>query len=215
MSDQSVTSHRHSTRDFSDRSVSLSTLRTIVQEAQAAPSWENTQPWKVYVATGETAARLRQSHQALNAQGQKSWTEVIPPKKDQWADFPQENMNAWRQNMLAFYGQDAPKFAAVQQTLFNAPAIAYLTMPKDSSAYSAYDLGALGYGILLAAQQHGLGAVPAYELVRYPEEIHREFSIPADQAIFMGIALGYPTDSKINDLRTHRRPLDDILTLKD
>ncbi|GEO67600.1 nitroreductase [Levilactobacillus spicheri] len=215
MSDQPLTSQRHATRAFSDRSVNHTTLRTIIKEAQAAPSWENTQPWKAYLATGQVAKHLRQSHLERNRQGQKSWTEVMPLKKDQWAAFPQANLDAWRQNMLAFYGDDAPKFAAVQRDLFNAPVLAYLTMPKDSSAYSAYDLGAFGYGILLAAQNHGLGGVPAYELVRYPEEIHQAFDIPDDQVIFMGLALGYPADSKLNQLRTTRRPLDDILTIAD
>lgn len=213
MTDDTLMANRHATRDFSDRPVDLTTLQAVLTEAQAAPSWENTQPTKLYLATGATAKRLRDSHLERNNHGQKSWTEVMPPKN--WADFPKANMDAWRENMLAFYGEDAPAFAGVQKNLFNAPAMVYLTLPKDSSHYSAYDAGALGYGILLAAEKHGLGAVPAYELVRYPAEIRQEFDIPEDQVIFMGISLGYATDSKLNALRTVRRPLGDILQIRD
>ncbi|MCW3779121.1 nitroreductase [Levilactobacillus namurensis] len=214
MPSQDLLAQRHSARSFSNRPVTRDTLTAIITQAQLAPSWENTQPWKVYIATGEAATRLRQSHFQRHNQGQKSWTEVMPPKKSEWAAFPQANLDAWRSNMLGFFGSDANQFADVQKDLFNAPALVYLTMPQKSSAYSAYDLGAFGYGILLAAQEHGVSGVPAYELVRYPEEIHQEFDIPAGQAIFMGIALGYPSDSKVNALRTKRRPVTDILTLK-
>ncbi|GEO69180.1 nitroreductase [Levilactobacillus acidifarinae] len=213
MSDQSILTNRHSARDFSDRPVDLETLKAILYTAQNAPSWENTQPWKAYLALGDTVDRIHRSHRELTGNGTKGWTEVMPPKV--WASMPQANMDAWRQNMLAFFTDDEkPRFAQVQQMLFNAPAIVYLTMPKDASAYSAYDLGAFGYGILLAAEEHGVSGVPAYELVRYPAEIRQEFDIPADEAIFMGIALGYPKDNRLNQLRTKRTPLDDILQVR-
>lgn len=211
----SIPVQRHSARDFSDRPVALDTLRAILTEAQLAPSWENAQPWKVYLATGKTAQHLRQSHQDLNQQGTKSWTEVVPPKD--WATLPQANITAWQQNMQQFYtANERDQFVSRQRGLFNAPAIVYLTMPKNSSAYSAYDLGAFGYGILLAATRHGVSGVPAYELVRYPDEIREAFTIPDDEAIFMGIALGYPqTDSRVNALRPGRSDLNDILQVRD
>lgn len=212
MSATNLLTNRKSARDFSTKPVSEAILTTIITEAATAPSWENTQPWHAYLATGATAARLRASHLQRNLAGQKSWTEVTPPKT--WAPVPQQHLDHWRTNMMAFFGDQAPQFAALQKNLFHAPAIVYLTIPQASSAYSAYDAGAFGYGLLLAAEQHGVSGVPAYELVRYPAEIRAEFTIPSDEALFMGIALGYLAPSPLNDLKTDRMALDDLLQIR-
>jgi len=206
---------RHSARDFRDQPISTATLKAILTAAQAAPSWENTQPVKLYVATGATAQRLRESHYTLAQAKTKSWTEVVPPKAREWAPFPKENLDAWHTDAMAFFGDQQQHFLDMQQTLFNAPTLVYLTLPKNASYISAYDAGALGYGILLAAKDRGIRGVPAYELIRYPAEIHQEFEIPDDQAIFMGIALGYASDNRINQLETSRRKLADICEIKD
>lgn len=113
-----------------------------------------------------------------------------------------------------FTPAEQAQFVQVQKGLFNAPAIVYLTLPQNSSAYSAYDVGAFGYGILLAAESYGVRGVPAYELVRYPAEIRQAFTIPTEEAIFMGIALGYPKDNQLNKLQPKRSSLDAILQVR-
>lgn len=214
MTNQSILQTRHSAHEFSDRPIDLTVLKEIIVQAQLAPSWEDTQPWKVYLATGQTANQIRQSHLDLTASGAKSWTEVMPPKE--WAPMTQTNLNNWQTEMGNFFtAAEGAKMAGLENSLFNAPAIVYLTMPKDSSAYSAYDVGAFGYGILLAAAERGVGSLPAYELIRYPAEIRNAFDIPEEESVFMGIALGYSTDDKLNDLRTGRTPLNEILQVKD
>lgn len=50
-----VNTGRHSVRDFSPRTIAHDDLRQIVQAAQQAPSWVNSQPWQVYVATASLA----------------------------------------------------------------------------------------------------------------------------------------------------------------
>ena len=47
-----VVANRHSVRDFTDQPVSQEDLVDIVRSAQQAPSWVNSQPWRVYAATG-------------------------------------------------------------------------------------------------------------------------------------------------------------------
>ena len=49
--DQAITS-RHSVRAFLDKTVATSDIKDILQVASRAPSGTNTQPWKVYVVTG-------------------------------------------------------------------------------------------------------------------------------------------------------------------
>lgn len=45
---------RHSVRAFKDDPIEPQLLTTIVTDAQQTPSWGNSQPWQVYIATGGT-----------------------------------------------------------------------------------------------------------------------------------------------------------------
>lgn len=132
----------------------------------------------------------------------KAWTDIVPPQfedecwtKEEWI------------NMRAFYkvadiGLDPQegykdKFGFLEASTWNfhAPVIVYITMPKNATMYSAYDIGAFGYGITLAAHERGISCIPAYEFVRYPQEVRPLFDIPEDEAIFMGIGMGYAEEN--------------------
>ena len=63
MNQLSHTQYRHSTRLFTDQVIDLATLENIIRTASHAPSWENAQPWKVYLATGDTVKQIRASHE--------------------------------------------------------------------------------------------------------------------------------------------------------
>lgn len=212
MNNKSILVNRHSSRAFQNKPVEIDVLKDIVKEASLAPSWENTQPWKVYLATGKSVKNIRASHiQSVNDK-EKSWTEVVPPQS--WSTYTQHNIDEWLNDIKSFFSEAGMNdFFKSNALLFNAPAIAYITIPKDSSHYSAYDAGALGYGLLLSAFEHGLSAVPAYELIRYPKEIRSQFNIPEDESIMMGVAIGYPEETEINTLKTKRNDLDTILTI--
>ncbi|WP_332375234.1 nitroreductase family protein [Lactococcus cremoris] len=51
--------NRISIRDFKDKQISKEILKTIVSDAQQAPSWANSQPWRVYIATGDTMKEIQ------------------------------------------------------------------------------------------------------------------------------------------------------------
>ena len=53
-----VMEKRHSSRDFKNNEISNDTLHKIVENASMSPSWENSQPWNVYIATGETLEKF-------------------------------------------------------------------------------------------------------------------------------------------------------------
>ena len=55
---------RRSIRDFDERPIDKAVLKAIVEEAQWAPSWVNSQPWKVYIATGDTLKAIKKDHLA-------------------------------------------------------------------------------------------------------------------------------------------------------
>lgn len=51
--------NRRSIRFFTDKKIEQETLIDLVKDAQMAPSWANSQPWRVYIATGETLRKIR------------------------------------------------------------------------------------------------------------------------------------------------------------
>ena len=55
--DDAITS-RHSVRAFLDTPVDVQTIKDILAVSSRAPSGTNTQPWKVYVVTGQKRAEM-------------------------------------------------------------------------------------------------------------------------------------------------------------
>lgn len=207
---------RHSTRKFKDKKIDVGILKDIIKQAQLAPSWENTQPWKVYVATGDTVKAIKEKHYENTTNKTKGWTEIVPPAQDDWAAYPKSNMDKWLKETTELVGEEGFKeFWKLNAKSFNSSAIVYITVPKNATAYSIYDAGAFGYGILLSAFEHGVGSIPAYELIRYPNIIREHFDISEDESILMGIALGYPEDDNLNKIKLSRTDLDLVAKFKD
>lgn len=204
---------RHSTRKFADKPIDASILENILTTAQHAPSWENSQPWKVYVASGKTAKAIRQQHQKSVAAGDRSRAEIKSPK--QWDARSQANIDDWQRQAADYFSSDPSQVRTINTELFDAPTIVYLTAPKDATAYSLYDLGAYGYGVVLAAEAQGIGSISAYELVRYPEEVRAQFDISDDENLVMGIGLGYPVDDRVNQYEPGRLDLNHVVEFRD
>lgn len=208
---------RHSVRDFSPKPVSPETIREIVRLAGHAPSWVNAQPCHVYVAMGATLDRIKESHMRHVEKGDPSQADWPIMHRDQWGQESARHMADFRQTLAALqeaHRIDPEAWAQAETGLFRAPAVAYLTAPRVDNLWPAYDLGAFGQSLMLAAKDKGLDSIPAYEFVRYPQEIRTEFSIPDDQALAIGIALGYPTDSSFNLFHPGREDIADFLVTK-
>lgn len=103
----------------------------------------------------------------------------------------------------------------LQKNLYYAPVIVYLTIPKHSNKWSIYDLGSFAENLMLAAKAKGIDSMPAYEIVKYPSSVKEMMGIPDDQALAMGIALGYAKDHYVNGYQAPHRELDDFLTIRD
>lgn len=53
---------RKSVRGFKPDPISKDLLRNIIEQAQRAPSWANTQPWEFVIATGQPLAEIRRGY---------------------------------------------------------------------------------------------------------------------------------------------------------
>lgn len=204
---------RRSIRVFTQKPVAPALITDLVATAQRAPSWANSQPWSVYVATGKHLDQIRQAFMQRAEANQTQEADFGMAHRDTFSAAAQANMGAFGQQMQATLAQAATK--ANQEPLYNAPAVVYLVLDKKVSPWAIYDLGAFGQTLMLAAIDQGVQSMPAYSLVQNPDVLHEILGIPADQNVAMGIALGYAdAQAPINQLHTKRAPLDQVLHLK-
>lgn len=211
---------RHATRLFDpEKKIAPATLKKIIHLAQYSPSWVDSQPWKVYIATGNTLKKIKETHRQNVEQKVEAKPDWPTTHRKDWADFPRNNMARHNEATTKFWQDDALKGITrpeLQARLYDAPALCYLTIPQNSNQWSNYDLGAFGQTIMLAAKGMGIDSMPAYEIVKYPASIRRIMNIPADEWIAMGIALGYgDMNTKVNNYRAPRVPLDQMLKIED
>ena len=75
-----------------------------------------------------------------------------------------------------------------------------------------FDLGALCYGIVLAAWDRGLGSVINGQGIMRSDIVREVANIPEDEVIMTCVAMGYPDDGfPANTVRSDREPNGDFV----
>ncbi|AYM02361.1 nitroreductase [Levilactobacillus yiduensis] len=210
-----VVNRRHSTRDFTDQPVTPTILREIVQEAQQSASWANAQPWQVVIATGETLKRIREHHRQMSWQGIVGNADLTVAHRTEWPQGAQQNIATWNAAFSQHLRQVGNGAGNFQDNLFNATAVAYLTLKRPVNEWEVFDLGAFAQLLALSATNRGVQSIPAYELIKYPDMLRQLLGLDASNRFIMGIALGYESQQPINQFRSSRVPTAAMLTLKD
>ena len=206
---------RHSVRDFKKDEIATETLKKIVKIAGNSPSWENSQPWNVYIAVGDITDAIREEWVSRHEKEIKGSPDMPTGHRTDFSKRGQENMVIFLNDVCEYCeDRDMVLFKQTQAVLFNAPVLVYLTLPKGYAKWSVYDLGGFGMALILAAKEMGVDSIPAYEIVKYPDVIREYMDIPEDEDLIMGIALGYEVCEKINEYRSPRLDVDEILTIK-
>ena len=118
-----VVANRHSVRDFTDQPVSQEDLVDIVRTAQQAPSWMNSQPWRVYAATGRTLEEIKKRHAADAADGRKGRSDLPVVSRTEWSPATQANMAELVERIGSDLGEAASDFQSAQARMFNAQAV--------------------------------------------------------------------------------------------
>lgn len=208
-----VLAARHSVRDFSSRPVPREVLEDILRDASRAPSWVDAQEWKVYVATGKTVEDIRREYLERAAAGQKGAADFPVTPRVEWSPKAQENMAVFNAAMGAL--NMGEELGRAENSLFMAPAVAFLCLPKNANKWALLDLGAFEQTLMLAAASRGVDSIPAYNLVKYPDVVRKAMGIPDDLALAIGVALGYASDSGLNAVRSPRMALEDFAVFKE
>ena len=203
---------RRSIRQFSSQQIPIETIKEIVKDAQWTPSWANAQPWKLYVATNQTAKEIKEDY----ASGALETNIDMPSfSGEHWGMQERQNMSHWGDQIRGFLKTEMSQFQNAQQNLFDAPTIAIITVSKNAPIWEIYDAGAFEQSLLLSAYDHGVDSIVAVAFVTYADYLHQKLAIPEDESIVMGIGLGYRSDEKINTFKSDRVPLEEMLVIKD
>ena len=198
---------RHSCRKFQSKPIPEEVLKDIISISLAAPSWCNSQPWNIYVASGKTMEEIRKEWISKGEQKIKGYADITPGHRTDFSERSQQLMD----NFYKQWGE-LPKTETDECNphLFNAPTMVYLTLPKGHTKYSVLDLGGLEMSIMLAAKDHGVDSIPAYNNIIYPDVLRKFLKISDKEDIVIGVGLGYEEKTKINELRSSKMTLDEV-----
>ena len=78
---------RHTTRKFQSKEIPKDVLKDIISTSLLTPSWTNSQPWKIYVASGKPLDEIK-----------KEWLSKYKNKVTPYPDIPV----AHRKNFLNY-----------------------------------------------------------------------------------------------------------------
>lgn len=214
-------SARRSVRAFLDTPVDLAVVREILQVASRAPSGTNTQPWKVYVLTGDAKARL--SAEIIE-------TFMDPAKAaehhEEYDYYPKEWIEPFigRRRKVGFdlYGllgltkddkAGMKRQHARNYQFFDAPMGLIFTIDRIMGKGSYLDYGMFMENIMISAVGHGLATCAQAAFNQFHKIIERQLNLPANEAVVCGMALGYEDKRAVeNTLKTARASVDEFVT---
>jgi nitroreductase len=227
---------RRSTRDFLATPVAPEVIERILEDSLTAPSWSNTRPFKVAVATGDVRDRI--SAEFLSRWGVlskimrkgilnklriiysryglptsnrfivKPYPAELKPRAERVGREMYETLGVTRGDRTARDQQWAKNYS-----FFGAPVELFIYVHKSLHIYAASDAGFMMQNLSLSAHAQGLGTCAQGAVAIWDDVVRKEFDVPKSYRLLCGVALGYPSDSAINDFKANRLSVDEI-TLK-
>lgn len=206
--------NRWSCRGFTDEPVPRDVIEHLLTIAQRTPSWCNTQPWHLFITSGDETARLREA--------MRGPAEALDPDFDFPAGYSgiyqeRRRESGWQLYEAVGVEKGDREGSAVQMLrnfeFFGAPHVAILTTDAEMGVYGAIDCGLYVDTFLLAAQALGLGVCAQAALAIHAPFLREWFAIPDTRKVVCGIAFGYPDpEHPTNSYRTSRASLDEAAT---
>ena len=221
--DQAITSRR-SVRAFLPTPVAREDIEAILDVARRAPSGSNTQPWKVYVLTGESKARLSESVLAAydHPEVDTLHREEYPYYPRTWVDPYQSRRRkvGWdlygllgieRADKKRMHAQHARNFR-----FFDAPVGIIFTIDRVMEQGSWLDYGMFLEAVMVAARARGIDTCPQAAFTQFHRIIAEHLALTEDEMVVCGMSMGYANLAAIeNTLITERAPVSDFTRFLD
>jgi nitroreductase len=230
---QQFVAGRRTTRDFLGKAVPQELIDLLLTDAMTAPSWSNTRPFMVGIASGERRDRISQEFlnrwQAASAALKPGISGKLKlfvtryglPKSDYrvFRPYPkdlkprQQKVGADLYGFMDIKREDSQKRQEQwgrNYDFFGAPVSLFIFTHSGLGEYSVSDAGLFMQNLMLSAHAHGLGTCAQGASALWAEPVRKEFKVPKHYKLLCGIALGYPSDDKINKFEAERLGIDQI-----
>lgn len=229
----SLLASRRSTRDFLQKAVPQDVIDAILTDAMTAPSWSNTRPYMVAVATGDV-------RNSISTELQRRWAIASEALRGSWWDkvmfflkrdgLPTSDYQVWRpypkdvQPRSQKIGRELYTHLGVARgdkvgrdahwarnfDMFGAPVAIFVFTHKGLPTYAVSDAGLFMQNLMLSAHARGLGTCAQGALAVWSDPVRAEFDVPKHYKLLCGIALGYPSKDNVNSFHAERLPIADI-----
>jgi nitroreductase len=218
---------RRSTRDFLSTPVPDEILDQILTDSLTAPSWSNTRPFKVAIATGEVRDRIsgeflsrwhvlsrimrkgirnklrliysRYGLPTSNRSIVKPYVAELRPRAQRVGKELYELFGVKRGDRTARDAQWGKNYS-----FFGSPVELFIYIHKSLHIYAASDAGLMMQNLMLSAHAHGLGTCAQGAVNIWDDVIRKEFDISKDYRLLCGLAIGYPSDAPVNSFQANR-----------
>ena len=213
--DAAITTRR-SLRAFLPTPVPRETIAAILNVAARAPSGTNTQPWNVYVLTGDARAELSRKIMAAHND-----PEERAKHTDEYAYYPTE----WKSPFIdrrRKVGWDLYSLLGIAKTdkarmhaqhgrnydFFGAPVGLMFTIDRIMQQGSWLDYGMFLQSIMVAARGRGLDTCPQAAFMQFHRIITAHIGAPENEQLVCGMSLGHADPTAVeNTLVTEREPV--------
>ena len=213
--DAAITSRR-SLRAFLPTPVPRAVIEQILAVASRAPSGTNTQPWKVYVLTGEAKTTLSRKIKAAYDDPAVRSTHV-----EEYAYYPTDwvlpyidrrRKVGWDLYGLLQIGKTDKARMHAQHArnydFFDAPVGLIFTIDRAMRQGSWLDYGMFLQNVMVAARARGLDTCPQAAFIQFHRIIGEHVGAPASEQVVCGMSLGHADPNAIeNTLVTEREPV--------
>jgi nitroreductase len=225
---------RRTTRDFLPTPVPQDVIDQLLTDSLTAPSWSNTRPFKVAVATGEVRDRISNEFLSrwnvlskIMRRGIKNKLRLLisryglPTSNRSIVKpyVPELKPRAERvgRELYTLFGvargdrEARDKQWAKNYSFFGAPVELFIYIHKSLHIYAASDAGLMMENLILSAHARGLGTCAQGAVNIWDDVIRKEFDIPKDYRLLCGMAIGYPSDSPANSFKANRIGIEELL----
>jgi nitroreductase len=225
---------RRSTRDFLPTPVPPEIINQILTDALTAPSWSNTRPFKVAVATDEVKDRIsgeflsrwqvlsqimrkglrnklrliysRYGLPTTNRSIAKPYVAELKPRAERVGRELYQSLGVKRGDRAARDMQWGKNYS-----FFGAPVELFIYIHKSLHIYAASDAGLMMENLMLSAHGYGLGTCAQGAVNIWDDVVREEFEVSKDYRLLCGIAIGYPSNAKVNSFQANRIDVSELL----
>lgn len=229
---------RHSVRAFDSKPVPKEVLERLLSQAALSPSWSNTHPYRIALATGDVLESLRtelysrfqetiklqRGGKLAQIKGLLTRSKGIPdgdvkPVVNYPKDLQARRVECGK-GLYGVLGVARNDLKARDQAMaenfrmFGAPAAAFVFVHEGVGIYSALDAGIFLQSLMLAATNEGLGTCAQGALGLFRSPLDKHFDIPKQYNLLCGVAIGYELDVPVNKFQPEKIAASELMLPK-